>query len=135
MPDTPTPHFIEGLYQAMRKRAADLAPHFAPGYGTKAMTPDDLDAVWNRRAMPLEQEWELHRQKKDDGTPLYTPAQIGLLVFPEREKLAKSGGRVEPSEWISWSNQQAKRQAAKREAQQRQLETPPPMEGESNGLV
>jgi hypothetical protein len=122
-----TPAFIEGLYEAMRKRAADLAPNFAPGYGTKEMTPEDVDLVWNRRVMPVEQEWELWRQTKPDGTPMYTPNQIGLLVFPDREKFAKSGGRVEPAEWIPFVNQTAKRMAAKREAQA--ALSPDPMEG------
>lgn len=128
MPGTPTPEFIEGLYDAMRKRAADMAPSFAPGYGTKKMTPEDVETVWNRRAMPVEQEWELWRAVKPDGSPMYTPAQIGMQVFPEREKFAKSGGRVEPKEWITFANQTAKRMAAKREAQQAALSAPP-MEG------
>ena len=136
MPDTPTPKFIEGLYDAIRKRAADLAPKFGPGYGTKALTPDDLEAVWNRRSMPLEQEWNLWRQGRTPETahlPTLTPAQIGLMVFPEREKLAKSGGRVEPSEFISWTNQTAKRMAEKRAARQAAA---PPMEGaDPDGMV
>lgn len=134
MAGTPTPEFIEGLYNAMRKRAADMAPHFAPGYGTKEMTPEDTELVWNRRAMPVEQEWALWRAVKEDGTPMYTPAQIGMQVFPEREKLAKSGGRVEPKEWITFSNTLAKRMAAKREGQQQAaMAAPPMMEGDPNG--
>lgn len=120
--------FLEGLYQTIRKRAAGMAPNFSPGYDSKELDGDDLETVWNRRAMPLEDEWELHRAVQEDGvTPLYTKEQIGLLVFPDREKLAKSGGRVEPSEWIRWVNFQAKRMAAKREAQAAMQ--PAPMEG------
>ena len=125
MPSEPTPKFIEGLYEAMRKRAADLAPHFSPGYGTAELDSEDLETLWDRRAMPLEKEWELHRAMKTDGTPLYTPAQIGQLVFPERAKLAASGGRVEPKEQIKWVNRTAQRMAEKRAQRQAALEQPP----------
>lgn len=133
MPDLqqPGPAFLEGMYQAIRSRAAGMAPRFQPGYDATELDGDDLEVVWNERAMPLEQEWELHRAMKPDGTPLYTREQIGLMVFHKREKLAKSGGRVEPKEWISWTNQTAKRMAAKREARaaaQAAL-APPTMEG------
>jgi len=131
MAGKPTPEFIEGLYEAMKARAASLAPHFTPGYGSKAMNADDEDVVWNRRKIPVEQEWELWRQKKPDGTPMFTPSQIGLMVFPDREKFAKSGGRVEPKDWITFANRTAQRMAAKREAQQQSAEmsAPPMTEG------
>src|SRR5688572_9510132 len=93
-----TPAFVKGLYEAMKKRAADIAPQFAPGYGTKELTPDDAYEIWHRRAMPLEKEWALWGETLPDGSPKYTPEQIGLLVFPDREKYVKSGGRIEPKD-------------------------------------
>ena len=121
--------FLEGMYQAMRKRAESMAPHFKPGYDAKELDGDDLDTVWNRRAMSLEQEWELHRAVNEDGSPKFTRRQIGLMVFPDREKLAKSGGRVEPAEVISWVNSTAKRMAARREVRVAEQSTMMPMEG------
>lgn len=134
MPQGPDDAFLEGLYQTIRKRAAGMAVHLQPGYGAKELDGDELETVWNRRAMPLEAEWELHRAKKEDGTPLYTRRQIGLMVFPDREKLAKSGGRVEPKEVTKWVNSVARRMAAKRE--QQAAMRPIPTEGSiDNGVV
>ena len=119
-PKMPSDDFLAGLYETMRGRAAGLAPHFQPGYGATELDGDDLETVWNRRAMPIEKEWELWRQGRTPETahlPMLSPEHIGLLVFPDREKLAKSGGRVEPHEFISWTNAMAKRMAAKRDAQ------------------
>jgi len=119
--------FLEGLYQTIRKQASGMAPKFSPGYDSAELDGDELETVWNRRAMPIEQEWALHRAVKEDGTPLYSRRQIGLMVFPDREKLAKSGGRVEPHEWISWTNQTARRMAQRRA--ERAALMPEPLDG------
>lgn len=113
----PNEQFLEGLYQAMRARAVDLAKQLAPDASGKELTPDEIHLLWNTRAMPLEQEWALWSQTNPDGTPTFTPEQIGLMVFPQREGLAKRGGRVEPREQTLWANQQAKRSAARRVAE------------------
>lgn len=135
MPTGPDQAFLDGLYQTIRKRAAGMAPHFQPGYDATELDGDDLEAVWNERAMPLEAEWELHRALGPDGvTPLYTREQIGLMVFPKRERLAKSGGRVEPKEWISWANSTAKRME-KRRAERAMMSPTPPEGGIDSGLV
>lgn len=123
----PSPEFLEGLYQRMRARAAGMAPRFQPGTDSTELDGDDLETLWNKRAMPVEQEWELHRAVKEDSTPLYSREQIGLMVFPEREKLAKSGGRVEPKEFIRWANRTAQRMRARRDA--RAAMSPMPVEG------
>lgn len=127
MPTGPDRDFLEGMYQQMRGRASEMAPRFKPGYGATELDGDELEAVWDKRAMSLEQEWELHRAVNEDGTPKLTREQIGLMVFPERERLAKSGGRVEPREMIAWVNQTARRMEQRR-AQRAML--PPPIEGE-----
>lgn len=122
-------HFLEGLYRAMRRRAETLAAHFQPGYDAKELDGDDFEALWNRRHLTIEQEWELWRARNTDGTPMHTPEMIGSMVFRDREKLIKSGGRVEPKEWISFANTTAKRMAAKRAQQQSALALTP-VEGE-----
>lgn len=114
--------FLEGLYQAMRRRAADLAPHFKPGYDAKELTEDELETVWNRRFLTLEEEWALWRERNPDGTPKHTPEMIGRMVFQQREPLAKAGGRIEPKEQIGWVNQTAQRMARKRAERQAALE-------------
>lgn len=123
--------FLEGLYQAMRKRAEGLANHFKPGYDTKELTPDDVETIWNRRHLTIEQEWELWRAVNPDGTPMYTPEMIGSMVFKDREGLIRSGGRVEPKEWTRFANQTAKRMAERRAQRQAQLDaiTTSPIEG------
>ena len=127
MPSGPDKDFFEGLYQSMRGRAAGMAERFKPGYGSKELDGDDLETLWNRRAMSIEQEWALHRELNQDGTPAYTREQIGLQVFPDREKLAKSGGRVEPREFISWTNAMARRMEKKR-AERAQVSAAPLIE-------
>jgi hypothetical protein len=117
----PNSDFLEGLWQQARARVGDMAGQFTPDpETTKTLDSGDVETLWNLRAMPLEKEWELHRATKPDGSPMFTPEQIGLMVFPHRERLMKSGGRVEPKEQVRWANQMAKRQQAKRMAQ------PPP---------
>lgn len=125
MPSGPDKTFLEGLYQAMRARAATMAPHFQPGYGAQELDGDDLETLWNHRSLTLEQEWELWRARNPDGTPMYTPELIGSMVFKDREGLIRSGGRVEPKEWIGWANSTAKRMQARREAKQVALEAAP----------
>lgn len=131
MPDTgPSPEFLKGLYEALRGRAAGLAPHFQPGYDSAELDGADVETLWHRRSMPLEAEWALHRARNPDGTPTYTREQIGLMVFKDREKLAKSGGRVEPKEWIAWTNSTARRMEKKRAARETSEAPTPPAEGE-----
>jgi hypothetical protein len=118
----PSSEFLDGLWEQAKARVADMAGQFAPDKAdTRKLTPDDISMLWNTRAMPLEKEWELWRAVKPDGSPMYTREEIGKLVFPEREKLALRGGRIEPKSQISWVNAEAKRQEAKRLAQ-----APPP---------
>jgi hypothetical protein len=124
MPSGPDEGFLEGLYQAMRSRAQGMAPMFQPGADSTELTPDDKFTLWERRAIPLEQEWELWRAKNPDGTPMYTREQIGLMVFRDREKLSKSGGHLEPKEWIAEANHLA-REASKRRAAAQMAMTPP----------
>jgi hypothetical protein len=116
MPTGPDEGFLEGLYQAFRSRAEGLAPMFQPGYDATEMDGDDIETVWNRRSMSLEDEWKLHQAKNPDGSPMYSRELIGSMVFKDREGLIRSGGRVEPKEWIAFANTTAKRMAAKREA-------------------
>jgi hypothetical protein len=131
----PNRDFLKGAYEAMRTRAQGIADQMKPGVGATELDSDDFETVWNRRAMSLEEEWELWRQRQPDGvTPLYSPEQIGTMVFKDREKLIKSGGRVEPKEWISFANTAAKRMRAKREA--REAMSPVPLEGgATDGMV
>lgn len=102
--------FMRGAMEAAIEKAKGLAPYFGPGYGAKKVQPDEINTAWNTREMSVEQEWDLWRQRKPDGSPMYTPEEIGLKVFPHRERLAKSGGRIQPRDWIAWANQQAERQ-------------------------
>lgn len=116
--------FFEGLYQQQRARAAAMAEASDVDSSVKKLTPEEFSTIWNRRAMPLEKEWELFRQRNEDGTPTYTREQIGLMVFPDREKLAKSGGKFEPREFIKNANAIARRESAKREQQQQTIVSP-----------
>jgi hypothetical protein len=123
----------KGLYQAAVEHAKGLAPHFQPGYGTKELTPDEIDLLFDQRALSVEQEHELWRATKEDGTPMYSPEEIGTKVFPERLKLASGGGRFEPKDQHAWINKQAKR-AEQRRAQQQAMTEPDPMMTEPTPL-
>lgn len=94
--------FAAGLWDSMRGHVAALAPHFSPGYGNSELTPEQELAIWNDRQLSIEQEWELW----DQGL---SAEEIGMRVFPYREQLVKSGGRVEPEQWIAKANALAKR--------------------------
>lgn len=112
--------FFRGLFEQMKGHAMGMAGA-ADADELEKLTPDEKLMLWNRRAMPIEKEWELHREVNPDGTPRYTPEDIGLMVFPDRERLAKSGGRIEPKEFAREANR-----LAKRAAERRALEAPPP---------
>ena len=112
----PNDDFMEGLYQQMKSRAELMAPQLAPDTDAKKLTPVDVDMLWDRRHMSLEEEWRLWRQTNADGSPMFTREQIGLMVFRDREGLSKRGGRIEPKDQIPWTNQQAKRAEARRAA-------------------
>lgn len=109
--------FMEGLYQQMKQRAKSMAPMLSTDEDARKLNADDVSMLWNRRSMPVEKEWELFRARNPDGTPMFTREQIGLMVFPDREGLAKRGGRIEPKDQISFVNQTAQREAMKRQAQ------------------
>lgn len=116
----------EGLYREALERARGQAPHFQPGYGTKELTPDEIDLLWDQRALSVEQEHELWRAVNEDGTPRYSPEEIGAQVFDQRLRLASGGGRIEPKDQHAWVNKQAKR-AEQRRAQQPALTESDPM--------
>jgi len=119
MPIQPDGPFIKGLYEKLRQRARMMAPQVDTNGQTKDLTPDEISLLWNRRHIPIEQEWELWRQGRTPETadqPQLTREEIGLMVFKDREKLAKMGGRIEPKEFVLWANKQAEKEAAKRAA-------------------
>lgn len=117
----PDAAFLEGAYQALKLRVQGMAKNLTPDKEAKRLTPDEISTLWNTRHMTLEQEWELWKALKPDGTPLYSPEAIGMLVFRDRERLAKSGGNVEPADQIKTANRIAKQEAVKRAAN-----APPP---------
>lgn len=107
--------FLRGAFETLMKRAEGMAPHFAAS-GGKKLSDEEIETAWNTRALSVEQEWELWRQGNTPETahlPKLTPEEIGLKVFPHREKLAKSGGRIEPKQFIGWANSYAERQFKK----------------------
>lgn len=105
--------FTQGLWTSMKERAAGAARVYGPGSNNKELTPDEEATIWNTRTMPLEKEWDLWRQG-------LTPEEIGLQVFGDREKLVKSGGRLEPKDWARKIESLMPRAKALREAQQQQ---------------
>lgn len=116
-PQSPDERRVKGLYQAALENAKGLATHFQPGYGTKELTPADTDMLWNERALSVEQEHDLWRAVKPDGTPQFTPEEIGLQVFPKRLGLMQGGGRIEPKAQHAWVNTQARRVEKQRQQQ------------------
>ena len=109
--DAPTTQFLDGLWEAVKGRAASMAPVFGSGSGGTTLSRDQIDLLWNERHLTPEQEAALWQQG-------LTPEEIGMQVFKNRERLMKSGGRIEPSQWISWANRQAQRMHDKQQAEQ-----------------
>lgn len=109
--DRPSQQFLDGLWEATKGRAASMAPVFGEGAGGTTLSQAKIDVLWNERHLSPEQEAELWQQG-------LTPEEIGLQVFKNRERLMKSGGRIEPAQWISWCNRQARRMHDQRQAEQ-----------------
>jgi len=125
--------FVRGLFDAAVQRARGLAGYMDPGMGGKRLSDQDIDAAWNTRALSVEQEWDLWRQGRTSeslarGERALTPEEIGMQVFPHREKLGKSGGRIMPKEYAQWVNGRAKREEDKRQAAQ-------PMQSAEGGMT
>lgn len=126
--DEKTTTHLEGLWNRMKDMAGGMAGVYGQGYNTKPLNEHEELMLWNKRALSLDQEWALWRQGRTpetQGQPILTPEEIGLKVFPEREKLAKSGGRVEPKDWHAY----IKKMADKSEAQFQATREPPDMTG------
>lgn len=114
--------FMRGLFDATIERAKGLAGYMDPGMGGKRLSDDEIDAAWNTRALTVEQEWNLWRQGRTPesvarGERMLSPEEIGMQVFPHREKLGKSGGRIMPKAYADWVNQRANREEKKRQTQ------------------
>lgn len=95
-------------YEMAMERARGTAGHFSPGYGTKDLTPDEeLATFMDQGETPktLEEIHEMYRQG-------LTQNQIGLVMYPKREQLYKSG-RPEPKAFIQKANALARRQGIK----------------------
>lgn len=118
--DRRSEEFMRGLFEQTVEKARGVAAYMSPGLGGKKLTPAEEEMAWSERALSVEQEWDLWRLGRTPETagqrPL-TPEEIGLQVFPKRERIAKSGGRVQPKEWVAWVNSYAERQRKKRAEQ------------------
>jgi hypothetical protein len=113
--------FLRGLFETTVEKARGMSAYMAPGLGGKKLSDEDVSLAWNTRALTVEQEWDLWRigrTPETAGQRILTPEEIGMQVFPHRERIAKSGGRVQPKEWFSWVNQRAERERKKKEQQQ-----------------
>jgi hypothetical protein len=102
--DDKTEQHLRGLWDQMKARAKGMSIVYGPGYDNKPLSREEEKTLFRQRALSVEQEHELWRATNQDGSPMYTPERIGQLVFDQREKLAKSGGRIEPKQWIKYLN-------------------------------
>lgn len=121
MPLQPNDAFYQKGYEILRDRVRRMAGQVKPDEDTKKLTQDEIDTLWDTRSMPREQEWALWRQGN------LSREQIGMMVHPYREPLAKSDGRLEPVEVTRWVNKQEQRMQAKRAAMAPPIE--PGLEG------
>ncbi len=110
--------YLSGLWESMKQRSAGLATTVGPGVDTKSLTPLQHDQLWDERFLTIEQEWKLWEQGRTPetaGQPILSPEEIGMRVFANREKLAKTGGRLEPSAWYAYTSRMAARAEARRQ--------------------
>lgn len=130
--DQRSEQFMRGLFETTVEKARGMAGYMSPGLGGKKLSDADVSLAWNERALTVEQEWDLWRVGRTPetaGQRPFTPEEIGLQVFPKRERIAKSGGRVEPKEWMVWVNQRAEHERKKQEQQA----SPMMAEGQTDG--
>lgn len=113
--------YAKQLWEKFKEDAANTAARIGTGYDTKQLTMDEKLAIWNDRALTVEQEWELWRAGE------LSPEAIGMRVFPKREQLAKSGGNLEPDLWIKAANHYAQEAEKRRRAAD-------PMPGDAQAL-
>lgn len=122
--DAPTQKFMDNLWEAVKGRAKAMAPVFGEGSGGTALSRDHIDMLWSERHLTPEQEAQLWRQGRTPesiaaGEKPLTPEEIALQVFQNRERLMKSGGRIEPNQWVSWCNATARRMQEKQDTSTR----------------
>lgn len=99
----------QAMWERLKQDATNASGIFSGQGHSKKLSLDEKLAVWNDRALSVEQEWELWRQGRTPesiarGEKPLSPEEIGLKVFPKREQLYKSGGNVEPKDWIKEAN-------------------------------
>ena len=135
MPDqTQQERYLSGLWNQMKQRSAGLATTVGPGIDTKSLTPAEHDRLWDERFLTIEQEHDLWRQGRTPetaGQPILSPEEIGMRVFQNREKLAKTGGRLEPSQWYDYISRMADR--AERRRQGAEMPDTTPVSTETEG--
>lgn len=99
--------YAAALWERLKADASNASGIFSGQGHAKKLTLDEKLAIWNDRALSVEQEHDLWRQGRTPETahlPILSPEEIGLKVFPKREQLYKSGGNVEPKDWIKEAN-------------------------------
>ena len=111
-------------YEMAVNRARGTAEHFKPGYGTQELKPDDEMAVWMDTGGKQWAPEEIHAMYQAG----LTQQQIGLKMYPERERLVKGGGRIEPRQWVAKAQALAKRYEIQ-QAGTLEAVKPPEMEG------
>ena len=108
MPEGQDQEIAKMIWADMKKQAQEIAEMRGLAPGNKKLTPDEELALFMREAP----DWSPDKEAilLAEGK---TREEVGLLKYPERERLAKSGGRIQPKDWIAWANQQAERQFKK----------------------
>lgn len=121
--DKPTQQFMDGLWESVKSRAEAMAPVVGSGAGGKTLNSREIDMLWAEKHLSpaqVEDLWRIGRTPESiaRGEKPLTVEEISMREHGNRERLMKSGGRIEPAQWIAWANRQAQRAQDQQNAQQ-----------------
>ena len=96
--------FGREYYEHEKEASKGLADVYGTGYQGKKLTRAEEKLIWMARvdkdgkpgiSDEEAQQWLAAGKSREE---------VGMHMFPQREPLAKSGGRVEPKDWITFAN-------------------------------
>lgn len=136
--DSKTEVFISGLWDRMKERAAGMAAAYGGGMNTKKLTRDEEKLLFRARTDADGKPGISDEEAISHLQAGMSREAVGLLMYPRREKLAKSGGRLEPKDWIDYLNRLADEveaedragEAAQPIPAEQQMQSPMPLQAE-----
>jgi hypothetical protein len=102
--DSRAERFGRDYYEHEKQASKGLAGEYGTGYGGKKLTRAEEKLIFMSRVGKDGKPGISDEEAQQMLAAGKSPEEVGMLMFPQREPLAKSGGRIEPKDVIDWVN-------------------------------